>query len=231
MIIKYDITGSDRKRLVETLSKITLWGAVYEKAPTFAYKVGNYTVDKTGAILCPPTTAKVIIEQLVNLLKEEGFTPKSIEDDALTITIPKETLPPEALFRLRQIISNKATLFERAFQTSVISLEETDDKIGFPWFKLHGLEDEAKAYTNFVFALCNMANEKKHIISKPYDSDNDKFSMRLFLVQLGLKGDKYKSTRKILLMNLSGNSAWRNGVPKEKQKVCFTEEINDCISS
>ena len=104
-------------------------------------------------------------------------------------------------------------MFERAFQANVISLEELDDKISFPWFTVYGEDSEEKAYSDFVFALCRMAQERKYITAKPYDGNNDKFTMRLFLVQLGMKGDEFKQTRKILLRHLSGNSAWRNGSP------------------
>lgn len=213
MIIRYNVTGDERKRLAYELGKITLWEPVYAKAPTFAYKVGNYTVDKTGAITCPTGITKDVLDRLVGLLKEEGFVPESVEGDALTISIPKDTVTPDALFRLRQIICNKAALFERAFQTAMISLEESDDKISFPWFTVYGEDGEAKAYGDFVFALCRMAQERKYITAKPYDGNNDKFTMRLFLVQLGMKGDEFKQTRKILLRHLSGNSAWRNGTP------------------
>ena len=215
MIIRYNATGEGRKRLAYELGKITLWEPVYAKAPTFAYKVGNYTVDKTGAVICPTGMTKDVLDRLISLLKEQGFVPESVEGDALTISIPKDTVTPDALLRLRQIICNKAALFERAFQANIILLEESDDKISFPWFTVYGEDGEAKAYSDLVFALCRMAQERKRITVKPYDGNNDKFTMRLFLVQLGMKGDEYKQTRKILLRHLSGNSAWRNGTPNE----------------
>lgn len=215
MIIRYNATGEGRKRLAYELGKITLWEPVYAKAPTFAYKVGNYTVDKTGAVICPTGMTKDVLDGLISLLKEQGFAPESVEGDALTISIPKDTVTPDALLRLKQIICNKAALFERAFQANIISLEESDDKISFPWFTVYGVDGEAKAYSDLVFALCRMAQERKRITAKPYDGNNDKFTMRLFLVQLGMKGDEYKQTRKILLRHLSGNSAWRNGTPNE----------------
>ena len=215
MIIRYNVTGEGRKRLAYELGKITLWEPVYAKAPTFAYKVGNYTIDKTGAVICPTGMTKDVLDRLISLLKEQGFVPESVEGDALTISIPKDTVTPDALLRLRQIICNKAALFERAFQANIISLEESDDKISFPWFTVYGEDGEAKAYSDLVFALCRMAQERKRITVKPYDGNNDKFTMRLFLVQLGMKGDEYKQTRKILLRHLSGNSAWRNGTPNE----------------
>ena len=40
--------------------------------------------------------------------------------------------------------------------------------------------------------------------------------MRLFLVRLGFIGDEYKTARKILLRNLTGNSSWKAGQQPER---------------
>lgn len=47
-------------------------------------------------------------------------------------------------------------------------------------------------------------------------SDNDKFTMRLFLVSLNFKGPEYAFARKFLLRNLSGNSGWRTEEAKAR---------------
>ncbi len=219
MIIRYNVNGKERKRLAQALGKITMWEPVYIGAPTFAYRVHNYLVDRTGAIECPPSVGKLIVDRIVELLREEGFVPVSIEGTALTIRIPKETVSPESINRLRQIIHSKAVLFERAFRTSVISIEESDKEICFPWFTVYGEDGESKAYTDFVIALCGMAEARKRITAKPYNGSNDKFAMRLFLVQLGMKGEKYKQSRKILLRYLTGNSAWRDGAPNRGEEA------------
>ena len=41
MVIKYNVTGADRKRLVTTLSKITGVKAKYLGMPSMAYEVGD----------------------------------------------------------------------------------------------------------------------------------------------------------------------------------------------
>lgn len=46
---------------------------------------------------------------------------------------------------------------------------------------------------------------------KPDTSDNPKYAFRCFLLRLGFIGAEYKLTRKVLLRNLSGSSAFRNG--------------------
>lgn len=218
MTIVYNVTGTERKRLAKALGAITLWEPVYAGAPSFAYKVGNYTVDKNGAVSCPASATQEIIGQIIAKLKEECFTPVSVEGDALSVSLPCNLFTPEALDRLREIIGGKAPLFRKAFQNEHISFEIEGDKLCFPWFHLHGLDGEVEAYSRFICALGKMARERRRITARPYTGTNDKFAMRLFLVQLGLKGPKYKQTRKLLLMNLSGNSAWKNGAPEEHRE-------------
>jgi hypothetical protein len=41
--------------------------------------------------------------------------------------------------------------------------------------------------------------------------DNEKYAFRCFLLRLGFIGAEYKTDRKILLKNLTGSSAFKNG--------------------
>ncbi len=45
------------------------------------------------------------------------------------------------------------------------------------------------------------------------DTDNDKYTFRCFLLRLEFIGNEYKATQKVLLKNLTGNSAFRHGTP------------------
>jgi hypothetical protein len=58
-------------------------------------------------------------------------------------------------------------------------------------------------------ALCDMARSQKRVTAKEKETGNDKYAFRCFLLRLGFVGDEYKSARKILLKNLSGNSAFK----------------------
>ena len=49
---------------------------------------------------------------------------------------------------------------------------------------------------------------KRVKLAKP-DVENEKYYFRVWLVRIGFFGDEYKTTRKKLLSNLSGNSAFR----------------------
>ena len=67
------------------------------------------------------------------------------------------------------------------------------------------------ANTQFISRLCDTARDVKRVPSKPTDTDNDKYAFRCFLLRLGFIGKEYKTARKILLRNLTGNSAFRCG--------------------
>ena len=71
--------------------------------------------------------------------------------------------------------------------------------------------DEAKAYTHFIASLGKMSRDLKRISATEKEVDNEKYAFRCFLLRLGFIGSEYKSERKILLRNLTGSSAFRNG--------------------
>ena len=61
-----------------------------------------------------------------------------------------------------------------------------------------------------------MAKTQQRVTAKEREITNDKFTMRLFLIRLGFVGEEYKTARKILLQNLTGNSAWKAGYAPER---------------
>ena len=133
-----------------------------------------------------------------------------VQQDKLTIAIPKESLTDTALENLQKIIANKQMLFQRAFQTDSTEVEITEEKINFTWFPYTTDSDEIAAYTQFISRLCDTARDAKRVPSKPTETDNDKYAFRCFLLRLGFIGKEYKTARKILLRNLTGNSAFRS---------------------
>ena len=63
-----------------------------------------------------------------------------------------------------------------------------------------------------------MARTQKRITAKEKEVDNEKYAFRCFLLRLGFIGAEHKQTRKILLRNLSGSSAFKAGQKKEVQE-------------
>ena len=69
-----------------------------------------------------------------------------------------------------------------------------------------------KVRANITLALAISAqaiNQKKTLMRKTEISENPAFTLRTFLLRLGLIGPEYKNVREHLLANLPGDRAWR----------------------
>ena len=53
--------------------------------------------------------------------------------------------------------------------------------------------------------------------------DNEKYAFRCFLLRLGMIGNAYKESRKILLQNLMGSSVFKSGHRKGDECHAFSE--------
>ena len=70
MALYYHVTGEQRKALVTAVSAFVDAPAVYQNAPTFAYAIGEYSVDKEGTLTGPAN------EALITALQVRGFIAK-----------------------------------------------------------------------------------------------------------------------------------------------------------
>ncbi len=208
MTIKFNCTGTERKKLVQAISEITGENAEYQYMATCAYNIGTMTVDKEGTLHCEDGTD--IGGLLQELRKREFIAETEKADNRLSISIPKEKLDEQTLTNLDRILENKGTLIRHALQTDSLEYTVTESEMQFPWFTLEQPED-ADAYSRFLTALIDMAKNQKRINNKPDTSDNEKYAFRCFLLRLGFIGTEFKSVRKVLLRNLTGSSAFRNG--------------------
>ena len=216
--IRFTLKSKQRQKLAQEIGNILGTAPHYERVPGCAYDIAGYRLDKEGVLHIPDGTEKEIVEDLILQLRERGFQDDMeiteevpVQQDKLTIAIPKESLTDMALENLQKIIANKQTLFQCAFQTDSTEIEITEEKINFTWFPYTVDGDDIAAYTQFISRLCDMARDAKRVSSKPTKTDNDKYAFRCFLLRLGFIGKEYKTARKILLRNLTGNSAFRYG--------------------
>lgn len=131
----------------------------------------------------------------------------------MTVTVPARSVN---ISNLKNLLAAKGTLIKKALGSDNISIKAENDKVLFPWFSELPEPDEVKAYTEFIAAICQMSKEQKRLSATERPTDNEKFTFRVFLIRLGFIGKEYKITRRILLRNLSGNSAWRHGIPEKE---------------
>jgi hypothetical protein len=130
--------------------------------------------------------------------------------------MPLDGFTDEAIEKLELLVASKATLIKNAIGAEELPIERTDDTLRFPWFRGELAAEEASAYSLFIGALCAAAKEAKRVTAKDKPVENEKFAFRVFLIRLGFVGDEYKQARKILLTNLTGNSAFKNGRPDKE---------------
>ena len=216
--IRFTLESKQRPKLAQEIGNILRTAPHYERVPSCAYDIAGYRLDKEGVLYIPEGVEEETVEDLILQLRECGFQDDAevteevpVQQGKLTIAIPKESLTDTALENLQKIIANKQTLFQRAFRMDSTEVEITDEKINFTWFLYTVDGDEIAAYTQFISRLCDMARDAKRVSSKPTETDNDKYAFRCFLLRLGFIGKEYKTARKILLRNLTGNSAFRCG--------------------
>ena len=216
--IRFTLESKQRPKLAQEIGNILGTVPHYERVPSCAYDIVGYRLDKEG-VLHIPEGAEETTKDLIRQLRERGFQDDAevteevpVQEDKLTIGIPRESLTDTALENLQKIIANKQTLFQRAFRTDSTEIGITKEKIKFTWFPYTTDVDEIAAYTQFISRLCDMARDAKRVSSKPTETDNGKYAFRCFLLRLGFIGKEYKTARKILLRNLAGNSVFRYGV-------------------
>ena len=220
MEMKYNVTGNDRKRLVTAIAEFMACAATYKGAPTFAYKVGCFTIDKNGTVSFDDHSDSGNVEKLIQRLRELGFEAEPEEAvDSLILSYPREDITDAALENLRLLVASKETLIKKALAVDALPIEVDDEKVSFPWFEGCPTPEEISAYAHFTSKLIAMAKTQKRVIAKDKDTDNDKYAFRCFLLRLGFIGEEYKAARKILLRNLTGSGAFKNGNPKAQEYI------------
>ena len=232
MKIEFHRTGTERKALVTALAEILETRPKYKGMPSAAYEVGNFTVTKDGTLEFDDTLDDAILENLLERLanygiaaaapemaqtwldaraaelSEESGTEPQEENVGLTVEIPLDKV---AVGNLTKLLDAKGNLIRKALGITDLRIEVLDDRVVFPWFSQVDA-DSAAAYTHFISALCEMSKNAKRVTATEKPVDNEKYAFRCFLLRLGFIGAEYKMERKILLKNLSGNSAFKTKV-------------------
>ena len=208
MEIRYNVTGAKRKELVKVISDATGARAEYKFMPTCNYEIDYFTVTKDGTLLFDDRADSEEVEQVLEAITAAGFeceakggeeqffeeeseatdTEPQSETVGLTVEIP---LDKAAVGNLTKLLDAKGSLIKKALGVSELPIEIQEDRV--------------------TSALCEMSKNAKRVTVTEKAVDNEKYAFRCFLLRLGFIGSEYKVERKILLKNLSGSSAFKNG--------------------
>ena len=305
MKINYNLTGSGRKALVTVISQLLNTPAIYLRTPTYAYRIGEYNIDKSGILTGPdnreliaglqslhslipvnedydaaeefgdtepvshiyearlidPSSpdrieifkadndseavkqaysfciGEIILREVHELDAEYNFI-RAVDLEAgkprLTIEVPLTGFTPDKFDNLCKMVTAKESLLKSALGVEELPIMQTGEGIRFPWFQSEEFikPEEHEAYSTLISLLCETAREKKRVTAKAGEMPiNPKYAMRCFLLSLGMIGIEYKTSRRILLSKLEGNSAWRDGAPQPEVGVPQAEQAGGTVSA
>ena len=228
MEIRYNVTGAKRKELVKVIADATGARAEYKFMPTCNYEIDYFTVTKDGTLLFDDRADSEEVEQVLETIAAAGFEceahdgeklPTEEESKAIDTAPQNKTvglmveipLDKVAVGNLTKLLDAKGGLIKKALGVDTLPIEIQEDRVAFPCFPELPDADSVKAYTHFISALCEMSKNAKRVTVTEKAVDNEKYAFRCFLLRLGFIGSEYKAERKILLKNLSGSSAFKNG--------------------
>lgn len=207
MNIRFNIEKSQRKALAQKIGELTGNEVKYLGVPSCGYQIGAYTLDKEAVL-----HGDALPDEIRSELQKAGYESEE-EPVALTISMPRDFFGEQGLENLLQIIENKETLLKHALNTESLAINECEETVEFPWFTVEK-DGDGDAYAKFITMLCEFAKNLQRVVNKPDTSDNEKYAFRCFLLRLGMIGEEYKPTRKVLLRRLTGSSAFRHGKPE-----------------
>lgn len=165
--------------------------------------------------------------------------------DALTISLPLSGHTANSLRNLVTMIYSRGRLISKAtggrfafpleqvdalkdcltvesvrerITPDLIGLAFTDDVITFTGFPLLDDPEKIQAFTQLAAQMNRLAKEQKRTQAKAVDTTNEKYIFRIWLLALGMGGDEFKITRRVLLAPLSGNAAFKDHAMEQRWK-------------
>ena len=234
---------TDRKQLVKALEEATGLKGKYLFSPSFAYEVGPYTVDRSGALVVEDDKAQdEVLTALAakDLIELEEAEP---EETATIISLPMAEHDGRSLKNLVFMLHSKAVLLGKAIgrpgyykvseklitdldaktpgstedfmqilsiagDGALQGLSFEDGKIGF-FFPYTEEPDRINTYMQLATLMAKAAKEQTRVQPDKCKVTNEKYTFRVWLMRLGMKGEEYKTARKVLLQNLKGHAAFR----------------------
>ena len=244
MRVPIELSGKNRKELAQAISEIVDAEVVYKGGKSHAYVVGEVVIDMFGELIVPDDIDGEWLRTLLADLRERGFgadfvfmsepeaevspAPATEEPEpspSLVIQLPIEGFTSTTLENLRLLVASKATLIKKALGVCDLIIRTTDDTVDFPWFDETPAPAEVTAYTHFLTLVADMAKRQTRVLAVEKPVENEKYAFRCFLLRLGMMGEEYADTRRILLRNLTGNGSLKSGEARPpKPKVVPVSE-------
>lgn len=248
--MRIETLAENRKEMAKTIAEFAGVEMQYAGAPSFAYLIGHLVVNRDGSITSEKDEGEA---ELRAFLTKQGFAEEvpmelNVKIPAEDLTAQGIRNLVNMLYS-RQYLLNKAAggdyfavsaaitevLKDNPTDSKVEVIEQiqaaggitgldiTEDAVTFT-FPMGQEPEENAAYTELATAMLVKAKESKRVRATEHTPENEKYYFRVWLVSLGFDGADHKDTRKQLLKNLKGHTAFRTDEDAEKFKANMKEK-------
>jgi len=155
------------------------------------------------------------LRRLLNLLFSRGKLLSKATGG--TFSVDKELL--DALDDAGTIMNREDFISMVQEHGGVTGITFADGKLNFTGYPFSYDAEKTRALQQLTCMMNKHALEQRRIQAKVVNDTNEKYIFRIWLVRLGMDGSEYKETRRILMENLSGHTAFRTKADEEKWKA------------
>ena len=245
--MRIETKTDNRRKMVQDIAEFTGEELHYVGPPSFSYTVGRLAIDRDGVITSETEEGEDLLTQFLQEkgYLEAPVDEVKIEIPADTRD-GKFLQNLLAMIHARAYLLNRITRYE-TFTVSDTLLEKlkqlpeenayetfqtllTADSVGLKGivvedgrvtfaFPLSPDVMKNKAYAELAAKMVKKAKEAKRVSTTPVVEENEKYYLRIWLVQLGMAGSANKESRKALLAGLKGHTAFRTKEAAEKFSI------------
>lgn len=109
--------------------------------------------------------------------------------------------------------------YEQEHGKALHGLTITEDRIVFDGFTDTADADHVRTFTQLVSCMAGAAKKQRRVVARETEAENERYSMRTWLLRIGMNGPDFKDARKHLMANLTGHTAFRTAEEAERAKV------------
>lgn len=109
--------------------------------------------------------------------------------------------------------------YEQEYGSGILGMKVGEDRIVFDGFPDRVDADHVKTFTQLVSCMARTAKKQKRVVARETEAENERYSMRTWLLRIGMNGPEFKEARKHLMKNLTGHTAFRTAEEAERAKA------------
>ena len=156
------------------------------------------------------TRASLLNKALGTSFRVEPGLTDALQDDACILTV--------------ESLLGAVAAYEDEHGKALDGITITPDEISFTSLPETTEPERLRAFTELVAMMNKQAIEQKRVQAKAVNEENEKYALRIWLTRLGMNGPEFKTTRKVLMENLTGHSAFRTPDEEAKWKARQAEK-------